>query len=146
MKKQRIKNKKARKIVTISVLSVVILCLIVFFIWYLTPKKMPRVDAASVAKIYLFDGNSGLETNFTEKEDIGYIISTLQSTEYKAKELDHYIGTTFQLYFYNGTGEIIDKITFMDEDLVIKGMWIYTPKNSLKEIYNYFYDTLGSQW
>ena len=144
--KQRIKNKKRRKIVLISILSIVLLCLIAFFIWYLTPKKMTRADTDSVAKIYLFDGNSGLETTFTEKEDIEYIISTLHSTEYRAKRPALILGTTFHLYFYDENGELLDHMILMHSKLIYKGIWFYTPADSLLELYNYFYDILGCQW
>lgn len=140
------KNKKARKIVLISMVSVILLCLIIFLIWYLIPKKMPRADADDIARIYVFDGNSGLEANFTKREDIEYIIGELHSTEYETDRPAFILGTTFRLYFYDENGKLLDHLILMNSVLVYRNCWFYRPEDSLEELEQYFYDYLGCQW
>lgn len=94
-----------RKRIFITAVSI-LLIIALLIIWYFIPVKLLKINAEDIEKITVFDGGRGIETEFTEREDIEYLTENLSSVTMKRDGISlGYSGYSFRttVYLKNGS-------------------------------------------
>lgn len=109
-------------------LSVFILIIVIAgVIWYHIPVKMiDGNDAHKITEIYLFDGNSGREMTFSDRDAVSFIVEELKDVRFKRDGLALGLGTSYHLKFMTDTGVVESQFILQTSVKVKKGIFFYT--------------------
>jgi hypothetical protein len=100
--------------------------LMAVFAWFFSPVTFLKgVDAAEVAYVEIFDGNTGDELEITAKKDIAHIVENVQSVPVRREGVAFLnLGYRFIMTFEGDDGTEIAKFTINDEN-TIRGEFFY---------------------
>ena len=92
------KNKKFRLIIAITFVFVAALA-----IWYFMPTAfLSKVNPSDIKSISVFDGNTGESFDFSDTDEIRYVVENIQSTIMKKDTLSMgYTGYSFRISFFD---------------------------------------------
>ncbi len=108
-------------------LAVLIVIIVMMSIWWSSPVYFLKdVHANDVLKVEVFNGNSGEYFTIENEDDISYLVSNIQQTTLKRNKLSlGYMGTLFQLKFYDVKGKEIDAFIINYYDTIRKDPFFY---------------------
>lgn len=127
--------------------AIVLVLVIIFSIWWITPKTFPTLSAQNVEKIKCFNGTTGQTVMIENREDIEYIVSQLKSTKYNVDSIALRLGTMFNLTFYYKNG--FEEFFILDVGGEIRqDPFFYSPKegDAPLELFYYFEDLNGFEY
>lgn len=132
--------KKIRNIVLI----VILLIFAGVFVWYITPKRLCRIDVDKVEKIEIFDGNLGVEVEITKESDIERLMDSWRAVcMKKEKSSEGYIGMGMRTCIYLKNGDV-EKFDIRSEDKVEKDGFFYEVVSGSTE-YDYIRELTKAQ-
>ena len=117
-----VKNKKIRLII------VIIFALIaVSAIWYLLPTIfLSKVEASDIKSISVFDGNTGEGFDFSDTDEIRYVVENIQSAKMKKDTLSiGYMGYSFHISFFDENGNEIESFIINSPNTIRKDPFFY---------------------
>ncbi|RED66179.1 hypothetical protein [Cohnella lupini] len=104
--------------------------LILIMLYGLTyiPHKIINMEPSKVSSIIIFNGDSGYETEISDKEAIQHIINNLNGITFqKDKWAFIYTGYSFKTTIFNNKGKPIRKLTINSSDTIrYKGFFYKT--------------------
>jgi hypothetical protein len=102
------------------------------------PKKIVKIDPSDVAKLSIFDGNTGFEMKITDEKAINRIITNLNNVNFKkGKSSSDYVGFNFSTTIIDHDGETIEELTINADDTVIYKGFFYTSVEEPSIDYDY---------
>ncbi len=115
------------------VISVVPLIFVLLFAFTFIPHKVLNIKADEISKITVFDGNTGYQSEITNKEDIYHIINNLNEITFqKNKPSFGAMGYSFRMTIYDDKGKSTKKFTINSHDTIkYKGFFYYSEDNSI---------------
>ncbi len=117
-----VKNKKIRLII------VIIFALIAASaIWYLLPTAfLSKVEASHIKSISVFDGNTGEGFDFSDTDEIRYVVENIQSAKMKKDTLSiGYMGYGFHISFFDENGNEIESFIINSPNTIRKDPFFY---------------------
>ena len=101
-------NKKIRLII-----AIVFVLIATLTIWYFMPTTF-------------FDGNTGERFDFSDAEEIRYVVENIQSTRMKKDTLSiGYMGYRFRISFFDENGKEIESFIINSSDTIRKDPFFY---------------------
>ena len=93
-------------------LATILIVVVGIVIYFLVPQKILHTDE-QVAKITLFDGNSGNSATVTDPEEIAYIVAMFNDKKFKVRGISAFtVGFSMRIkYFDENEKEILEFIT-----------------------------------
>lgn len=120
-----------------TILLAIVLLLALFYATTYIPQKLVHIDPASVGKIHVFDGNTGLQIDITETDDIQHIVNNLNHiTFHKGKLSLGYMGYSFRTTIYNKKGKVIKRFIINSSDTIRYNGFFYKTQGNMIE-YDY---------
>lgn len=114
----------------IIVLSVMVIFLVGFCVWYNVPIDLMSLEHNEVLEIVVFNGNTGNTTHIADKEQIQHIIDNLNAVELKrSKPSVGYSGYSFKMTIYLLDGNEADgwnDFIINSDDTIRKNPFFYT--------------------
>ena len=117
-----VKNKKIRLII------VIIFALIAASaIWYFLPTAfLSKVEASHIKSISVFDGNTGVGFDFSDTDEIRYVVENIQSAKMKKDTLSiGYMGYSFHISFFDENGNEIESFIINSPNTIRKDPFFY---------------------
>ncbi|WP_456270972.1 hypothetical protein [Bacillus sp. AK031] len=106
---------KRKWLIIAAIPSVLLLIFALTFI----PHKFMNIDPSDVSKITVFDGNTGFETEITDRESIRHIINNLNAvTTQKGKPSFGYMGYSFRTTIFNQEGQRLKEFIINSDDTI----------------------------
>ena len=104
------KNKRIRLI--IAIVFVLIAALV---IWYFMPTTfLSKVTPSDIKSISVFDGNTGESFDFSDRDEIRYVVENIQNTKMKKDTLSiGYTGYSFRISFFDENGNSFVLLRFI---------------------------------
>lgn len=91
------------------------------------PEKILEIDASSVSKITVFDGNTGNEIEVTDESDIKHIINNLNKVTFqKGKPSIGYMGYSFRTTIFDTDGKVKKEMIINSDSLIRYKGFFYT--------------------
>ena len=99
------KNKKIRLMIAIVFVLIAALA-----IWYFMPTTfLSKVNPSDIKSISVFDGNTGESFDFSDTDEIRYVVENIQNAEMKRDTLSiGYSGYSFRIRFFDENGKEIN--------------------------------------
>lgn len=124
------KKSKVFKVIVIVVAVVLVLFTAVSIWWDIPVGFLNGVEAQKIAYIEVRDGNNGKTFQITEAEDIAFIVDNIQGRHfYKSAISFGYIGTWFNLKFYDGKGKCVEQLTLNFYDTLRRDPFFYQDRD-----------------
>ncbi len=116
----------------IIILAIPILLVLMFALTYI-PHKVVDIDPSNVAKIIVFDGNTGYEMEITEEIEIEHIIDNLNDVTFqKGKSSFGYMGYSFNTTIIDKKGKTIKELIINSSDTIrYKGFFYKSVDNPI---------------
>ena len=116
------KHQKIRLIIVIVFVLIAALA-----IWYFTPTTfLSEVNPSDIRCISVFDGNTGERFDFSDAEEIRYVVENIQSTRMKKDTLSiGYMGYRFRISFFDENGKEIESFIINSSDTIRKDPFFY---------------------
>ena len=116
-------------------------------IWWNAPYIITDIGPLNVSKIEVFDGNTGKSLTITDKNDIAYIITNLNSVSLNKEKLSlGYMGYSFKTKIFRNDGSLYKEFIINSNAMIRKDPIIY--RDSSKSIdYGYIqrlFERMGS--
>jgi hypothetical protein len=93
--------------------------LLLLFALTFIPHKFLNVNPTDVSRITVFDGNTGFETEITDRDSISHIIKNLNAvTTQKGKPSFGYMGYSFRTTIYDEEGKRIKEFIINSDDTI----------------------------
>ncbi|MRH41445.1 hypothetical protein GH741_02000 [Aquibacillus halophilus] len=128
--------KRKDKKYKLAIIIIPFLFLIAFGTTFI-PHKVVSIDPSNVSKITIFDGNTGYDTEITNKTDINHIVRNLNEVTFqKGKPSFLYMGYSFRTTIFDDKGKSIKKLTINSNDTIRYKGFFYTSIDNLLE-YDY---------
>ncbi len=117
-----VKNKKIRLIIVIIFALIAALA-----IWYLLPTTfLSKVEASHIKSISVFGGNTGEGFDFSDTDEIRYVVENIQSTKMKKDTLSiGYMGYSFHISFFDENGNEIESFIINSPNTIRKDPFFY---------------------
>ena len=116
------KHKKIR--FTIATVFVLIVALA---IWYFIPTTfLSKVNPSDIKSISVFDGNTGERFDFSNADEIHYVVENIQNTKMKKDTLSiGYTGFRFRISFFDRNGKEIESFIINTSNTIRKDPFFY---------------------
>ena len=116
------KNKKFRLIIAITFVFVAALA-----IWYFMPTAFLRkVNPSDIKSISVFDGNTGESFDFSDTDEIRYVVENIQSTIMKKDTLSMgYTGYSFRISFFDENEKEMESFIINSSNTIRKDPFFY---------------------
>ena len=116
------KNKKFRLIIAITFVLAAALA-----IWYFnTTTFLRKVNPSDIKSISVFDGNTGESFDFSDTDEIRYVVENIQSTIMKKDTLSMgYTGYSFRISFFDKNGKEIENFIINSSNTIRKDPFFY---------------------
>ncbi len=116
------KNKKFRLIIAITFVLAAALA-----IWYFnTTTFLRKVNPSDIKSISVFDGNTGESFDFSDTDEIRYVVENIQSTKMKKDTLSMgYTGYSFRISFFDKNGKEIENFIINSSNTIRKDPFFY---------------------
>ena len=116
------KNKKIRLII-----AIVFVLMVALAIWYFIPTTfLSKVDPSDIKSISVFDGNTGEGFDFSNADEIRYVVENIQSTKMKKDTLSiGYAGFCFRISFFAENGKEIESFIINSSNTIRKDPFFY---------------------
>ena len=116
------KNKKFRLIIAITFVLAAALA-----IWYFnTTTFLRKVNPSDIKSIFVFDGNTGESFDFSDTDEIRYVVENIQSTKMKKDTLSMgYTGYSFRISFFDKNGKEIENFIINSSNTIRKDPFFY---------------------
>ena len=121
-----------KKIILYSVLGALALVILVFGVWYYTPKTfLNGVSADEIGSIEVFDGSTGKRFVIENADEIKTLVENLQENATKRGKMSvHYDGIGFSLKFLDTDGNLIDSFAVNSKETVRDDPFFYHTKSN----------------
>ena len=116
------KNKKFRLIIAITFVFVAALA-----IWYFMPTAfLSKVNPSDIKSISVFDGNTGESFDFSDTDEIRYVVENIQSTRMKKDTLSMgYTGYSFRISFFDENEKEMESFIINSSNTIRKDPFFY---------------------
>ena len=116
------KNKKFRLIIAITFVFVAALA-----IWYFMPTAfLSKVNPSDIKSISVFDGNTGESFDFSDTDEIRYVVENIQSTIMKKDTLSMgYTGYSFRISFFDENEKEMESFIINSSNTIRKDPFFY---------------------
>ena len=116
------KNKKFRLIIAITFVFVAALA-----IWYFMPTAfLSKVNPSDIKSISVFDGNTGESFDFSDTDEIRYVVENIQNAKMKKDTLSiGYTGYSFLISFFDENGKKIENFIINSSNTIRKDPFFY---------------------
>lgn len=107
-----------------------LLCVTAIFVaalvWWNVPTPATNIEASKVAKIEIFDGNTGKEVTITDAKDIEHIMTNLNAISIKKHKLSlGYLGYSFKTTIYKTDGSVYREFIINSNSIIRKDPFFY---------------------
>ncbi|MCT4782256.1 MULTISPECIES: hypothetical protein [Exiguobacterium] len=94
------------------------------------PQRVITTSPSSVARIHVFDGQSGYELNLSDRDDIYAVMNNLNDITFqKGKTSFGYMGYSYRVTLYDQDGDELDEFIINSEDTLRYHGFFYTAKS-----------------
>jgi hypothetical protein len=101
------------------IIAVIPLFLLILFAFTYIPHNFLNLDPSDVSRITVFDGNTGLETEITDRDAIQHIINNLNTvTTQKGKPSFGYMGYSFRTTIFDQKGKELKEFIINSDDTI----------------------------
>ncbi|MDR7073566.1 hypothetical protein J2X07_002553 [Fictibacillus barbaricus] len=109
---------------------------LIFALTYI-PHKILSIEPTEVSKITIFDGNTGIKTIITDKNNINHIINNFNDVTFqKGKSSFGYMGYSFRTTIFDNEGKVTKEFTINSSDTIIyNGFFFKTKDNAIEYDY-----------
>ena len=116
------KNKKFRLIIAITFVFAAALA-----IWYFnTTTFLRKVNPSDIKSISVFDGNTGESFDFSDTDEIRYVVENIQSTIMKKDTLSMgYTGYSFRISFFDENEKEMESFIINSSNTIRKDPFFY---------------------
>ena len=116
------KNKNIR-----FVIATVFVLIVALAIWYFIPTTfLNKVNPSDIKSISVFDGNTGERFDFSNTDEIHYIVENIQNTKMKEDTLSiGYTGFRFRISFFDRNGKEIESFIINTSNTIRKDPFFY---------------------
>ena len=116
------KNKKFLLIIAITFVFVAALA-----IWYFMPTAfLSKVNPSDIKSISVFDGNTGESFDFSDTDEIRYVVENIQSTIMKKDTLSMgYTGYSFRISFFDENEKEMESFIINSSNTIRKDPFFY---------------------
>ena len=116
------KNKKFRLIIAITFVLAAALA-----IWYFnTTTFLRKVNPSDIKSISVFDGNTGESFDFSDTDEIRYVVENIQSTKMKKDTLSMgYTGYSFRISFFDENEKEMESFIINSSNTIRKDPFFY---------------------
>ncbi|WP_421385206.1 hypothetical protein ACOJQI_10725 [Bacillus salacetis] len=109
------------------IITTIPLVLLLYFVLTFIPHKVVKIEAKDVSKIVVFDGNTGYETEITDRDTVSHIISNLNEITFqKGKPSFGYMGYSFDTSIFNKEGGLVKEFIINSNDTIRYKGFFYT--------------------
>ena len=116
------KQKKIRFII-----ATVFVLIVALAIWYFIPTTfLSKVNPSDIKSISVFDGNTGERFDFSNADEIHYVVENIQNTKMKKDTLSiGYTGFRFRISFFDRNGKEIESFIINTSNTIRKDPFFY---------------------
>ena len=116
------KHKKIRFII-----ATVFVLIVALAIWYFIPTTfLNKVNPSDIKSISVFDGNTGERFDFSNADEIHYVVENIQNTKMKKDTLSiGYTGFRFRISFFDRNGKEIESFIINTSNTIRKDPFFY---------------------
>ena len=116
------KHKKIRFII-----ATVFVLIVALAIWYFIPTTfLNKVNPSDIRSISVFDGNTGERFDFSNADEIHYVVENIQNTKMKKDTLSiRYTGDRFRTSFIDRTGKANESFIINTSNTIRKDPFFY---------------------
>ena len=116
------KQKKIRFII-----ATVFVLIVALAIWYFIPTTfLNKVNPSDIKSISVFDGNTGERFDFSNADEIHYVVENIQNTKMKKDTLSiGYTGFRFRISFFDRNGKEIESFIINTSNTIRKDPFFY---------------------
>ena len=116
------KHKKIRFII-----ATVFVLIVALAIWYFIPTTfLSKVNPSDIKSISVFDGNTGERFDFSNADEIHYVVENIQNTKMKKDTLSiGYTGFRFRISFFDRNGKEIESFIINTSNTIRKDPFFY---------------------
>ena len=116
------KHKKIRFII-----ATVFVLIVALAIWYFIPTTfLNKVNPSDIRSISVFDGNTGERFDFSNADEIHYVVENIQNTKMKKDTLSiGYTGFRFRISFFDRNGKEIESFIINTSNTIRKDPFFY---------------------
>lgn len=120
--------------------------LMVAFAWFFSPVTFLKgVDAAEVAYVEIFDGNTGDESRVTSQEVISHVLGNLAENPARRSGISVLeMGYRFRLTFVGTDGSELGQVTINNENTIRGSVFFYTSENATL-CFDYLWDLMDKE-
>lgn len=127
---------KKKIIILLSV--VLIICLGLWLYMQMPSSFLDDIAPDEISSITIRDGSTGQIFTITEEGDIAYIITTIQTAEFKKEKLSLlYVGTLYTLRFYDENGVECESFILNSDDIIRRNPFFYQASEPLSGLTEY---------
>ena len=96
--------------------------------WLFYPVRfLKNIPPEQVARIAVFDGNTGEALDITDRADILYIVENLSGTPVRRTGISLLqMGYRFRMTFYNAAGEVLEQLTLNSNETIRRDPFFFT--------------------
>lgn len=120
--------------------------LLIALAWFFTPVTfMKGVDAAAVAYVKIFDGNTGDESRISSQEIITHVLDNLAENPARRSGISVLeMGYRFRLTFVGTDGSELGQVTINNESTIRGSVFFYTSENATL-CFDYLWDLMDKE-
>lgn len=120
--------------------------LMAVFAWFFSPVTFLKgVDAAEVAYVEIFDGNTGDESRVTSQEVISHVLGNLAENPARRSGISVLeMGYRFRLTFVGTDGSELGQVTINNESTIRGSVFFYTSENATL-CFDYLWDLMDKE-
>lgn len=118
------------KVIVIVAVVFLVLFTVVSLWWDIPVSFLNGVEAQKIAYIEVRDGSNGKTFQIREAEDIAFIVDNIQGRHlYKSAISLGYVGTWFNLIFYDDSGRCVEQLTLNFYNTLRKDPFFYQDRD-----------------
>lgn len=120
--------------------------LMIAFAWFFSPVTFLKgVDAAEVAYVEIFDGNTGDESRVTSQEVISHVLENLAENPARRSGISVLeMGYRFRLTFIGTDGSELGQVTINNNSTIRGSVFFYTSENATL-CFDYLWDLMDKE-
>lgn len=113
-----------------SLLGILLIIAVCFGLTYI-PHKIVNIKPSEVSSICIFDGGTGKNIKITNRSDIEYIISNLNSIKFRRDKLSlGYMGYSYRTTIYKNDGSVYKEFIINSRDTIRKDPFFFKDRTN----------------
>ena len=136
-----------KKNVVSGILAALVVVIVSAAIWWNSPTYfLKRTTPEDISKIEVFNGNNGDSFEVIDSEDISFIVEHIQQVPMKKEKIAMGMGTTYNLRFYDESGEEKEFFIINSKNSIRDGVMFYQCDGELETTEQYLIHLEGEHF